>query len=406
MPSPKRILIHYTHKETLGHTTRTAALVSAITRNYAGKAEVLVLQGGVHQPYVQHSDLARIVDIPYPFDTRDSFRAPSANRQTAARAAFVLDTAQTFKPDVFITEFFPFGRSAYTAELLPVLGYLRRSKARIMASIGYPFIIDLIHLHEPAFANVFNTLLRLYDTFLIHTPNELETPYFLNSMGAPDLQELYKKTLRTIRTRTVYTGYIVPEKILKPAATPLSATLPSAKNTIIVSRGGGAVYPKLIIHAIRAQKLLGKDFRTIIACGPSTTAKEKLLFQTCLNKERPRQLLLADHLPDLDDHLATCQVSVSLTGYNTSVQLMRHGTPSVLVPYQNFRSSMPTNDQLARACLLQEHFGSLRLEHDTLTPKSLTEAIRQRAAMPRPKPGPKAWFSGAAASARIIVEGI
>ena len=401
----KRILIHYTHKETLGHTTRIAALVNAIARPHAGKAEILVLQGGVPQPYVAHPAGCRMLDIPHPFDSRDSFREYGVTRRSVERASFIVNAAQEFKPDIFITEFFPFGRPSYIPELLPVLRHLRQNGTRIMASIGYPYLIPLLDLRDRNFAKVFASLLDLYDRFLIHTPKDLETPYFLNSIVDPDARAIYKKTLQRIIDRVTFTGYIVPDTILKPASTLFKNTLPSAKNTVIVSRGGGAVYPKLIVDAIRAQALLGKDFRTIIACGPSTSAKEKDLFRACLKKDKTRRVLLTEYLPDLDAHLASCDVSVSLAGYNTSVQLMRHGTPAVLIPYQNLHAQMPTNDQIARTRLFEEKFESIRVDYSSLTPGALANAVEKRAAMPRPKPGPAAWFTGAATSARIIVAG-
>lgn len=397
----KRILFHYTHKQTLGHTTRSIALATGICRK---KADLLILQGGVPQPFVRFPPKCKVVDIPFPFDTRSSFQTRPDTVNSTQRANFVLKTAIDFLPDVFITEFFPFGRANYTQELLPTLRYLRKKGTRIVSSIGYPLISDLNRLAEKNYGALFNVLLGFYDSFLIHTPPKLENPYFLDSIQTPSIAQTYRSLMKTLEKRTQYTGYISPERMITGGTLlPLmNTTLP----TIIVSRGGGAVYPKLIIRAIEAHRLLKTRTQMIIACGPATTATEMGLFKSFLKPQDHEGIFLADHLDDLNDCLRTCDLSISLSGYNTSVQLMRFGTPSIIVPYESSVSKVSTNDQVARARLLQERFASSILSYDTLTPQILAKAITTQLSQLRPKPAPAAWFNGADITAKFIVEDI
>ncbi len=392
-----RVLFHYTHKQTLGHTTRSISLCSALCRQ---GAEVLILQGGLPQPFIQFPKDCRVVDIPFPFDTRGSFQAHAVPVSGQQRAEFILKTAEKFEPDVFITEFFPFGRLAYMTELLPTLRHLCKKGARIMASIGYPLLIDLDRLEDKNFAALHRAVFAFYDTFLIHTPKELETPYIQDTIQSPALAKSYAAVMKSLKDRIVYTGYVFPEKSMTGGT---SLPKNSGTNDIIVSRGGGAVYPKIITLAIEAQRHLDDKTRTIIACGPATSPKEKELFQSCLKPEDKGRVLIADHLDDLDDRLRDCKVSVSLCGYNTSVQLMRYATPSVIIPYQN-RNSATTNDQMARAQLLQEKFSCAVLDHDTMTAKTLADAIKEQMSLTRLKPAPASWFNGADESARLVVQ--
>lgn len=392
-----RILFHYTHKQTLGHTTRSIALAAALCRL---KADVLILQGGIPQPFIRFPKYSRVMDIPLPFDTRTSFQSHAVPVSAAKRAQFILKAAADFCPDVLITEFFPFGRLAYTPELLPVLRYLRKKGTRIIASIGYPLLIDLDRLQEPKFAALHRVLFAFFDTFLIHTPKELENPYFQQTIQSPSLSRLYAATMRDLKKKIIYTGYVLPEKMIT-GGTRLPITKNTA-NTVVISRGGGAVYPKLITLAIEAQRHLDKKIRTIIACGPETSSAEMALFRSCLKPQDKARIVLAGHLANLDDHLRTCRVSVSLCGYNTSAQLIRYQTPSVIVPYQNSLSQASTNDQVARARLLKERFSSIILDYGAMTAQSLANAIKEQMSLPRPAPAPDDWFNGADAAARFI----
>jgi predicted glycosyltransferase len=394
-----RVLFHYTHKQTLGHTTRSIALAAALCRH---QAEVLILQGGLPQAFIRFPHDCKVMDIPFPFDTRSSFQSHAVPVSAAKRAQFILKAAADFCPDVFITEFFPFGRLAYMPELLPTLRYLRKKGTRIMASIGYPLLIDLDRLQDPAFAALHRAVFAFYDSFLVHTPDNLETPYIRETIQSPALSRSYAALMKDLKKRIIYTGYVFPEKIITGGT--LLPAAANATSSIVISRGGGAVYPKLITLAIEAQRLLDDRISTIIACGPATSSKEMALFQSCLKPRDKGRVFLADHLDDLDDHLRRCLVSVSLCGYNTSVQLMRYGTPSVIVPYQNSLSKTSTNDQVARARLLEERFSSIILDHDTMTAQSLADAINKQMLSGRPSPAPAGWFNGAAVSAGLITE--
>jgi predicted glycosyltransferase len=396
-----RVLFHYTHKQTLGHTTRSVALATALVRH---GAEVLVLQGGVPQPFVRFPKGCKVVDIPFPFDTRASFQSHVAPAAATQRAKFILQAAAEFSPDVLLTEFFPFGRLAYMPELLPTLRFLRKKKVRIMASIGYPLLIDLDRLKNPKFAALHRAVFAFFDTFLIHTPEELETPYIQRTIQSPGLSNTYATFMKNLGKKIIYTGYVYPENMIT-GGTPLTATKNFELKTLVISRGGGAVYPKIITTAIKAQRYLNKNTRTIIACGPATSSKEMALFQSCIPSYDTKRVFLADHLNNLDEHLQNCHVSISLCGYNTSVQIMRYGTPSIIVPYQNSNAQMPTNDQVARAQLLQEKFSSIILNYKTMTATSMAEAIRKQLAQPRPKPAPADWFNGAEVAARFVLQG-
>ena len=74
MANPKKILIHYTHKGTLGHTTRIQSLCHELVRQYGARVKIHVLQGGLPQPFIRFPRQVRLIPIPAPFDSRASFR--------------------------------------------------------------------------------------------------------------------------------------------------------------------------------------------------------------------------------------------------------------------------------------------------------------------------------------------
>ena len=403
MARKRTILIYYSHKETLGHTTRVAALADALIKGYGAKVSLHILQGGVPQPYIRFPEAAEIINLPHPFDTRASFKGIREMRYVAERARAILNNARRILPDIFVTEFFPFGRLNYMPELLPTLQHLRRRNVAIYASIGYPYLLNLSDMKEAKFRDMLGQLLQLYDKILIHTPPGLEDPYFAKTISSPGPQRRYREFFDGIKEKIIYTGYVVPGKVLKGTA-PLPSATTSGQSTVVVSRGGGAVYPKVILNAIRAQALLGNAYRFIIACGPATSVAEQKLFDLHVRKYGTGNVILHRHIPNLGELLATCDVSVSLGGYNTAVQLMRADARAIIIPHHIKDAPLATTDQLARARLMKEKFQSTVIDYADLTPVKLARAIEKKCRAPRPGQAPTVWFGGATSSANILMK--
>ncbi len=403
MARKRTILIYYSHKETLGHTTRVAAIAGALAKDHDRSINLHILQGGAPQPYIRFPGPARVIDLPHPFDTRASFKGIREMRYVAERARCILENTRRILPDIFVTEFFPFGRLNYMPELMPTLQYLRRRNVSIYASIGYPLLINLVNLKEAKFRDMLGRLISLYDKVLIHTPPGLEEPYVAKTITSPELRQLYRQFFDTIKNKIVHTGYVMPGAILKNTR-PLPPAAAPCQHTVIVSRGGGAVYPKVILNAIRAQAILGDAYRFIIACGPATSPEEQKLFDLYLKQHGTDHVVLSDHIPDFGELLATCDVSISLGGYNTTVQLMRAGTRAIIIPHHIKNAPVATTDQLARARLMAKHFKSIIIPYEDLTPARLARAVTRQCQASRPAPAPAAWFCGAMTSANILMK--
>lgn len=404
MARKRTILIYYSHKETLGHTTRVANIADALVQDHGTKLNLHILQGGVPQPCISFPQAATVRNVPHPFDSRASFKGIRDMRYVAERTRFILDIARRISPDIFVTEFFPFGSLNYLPELLPALQHLRKKNALIYASIGYPYLIHLADLKERKFRDMLGQILQLYDKILIHTPPGLEDPYFESAIASPELKQHYRQFFDAIREKIVYTGYVLPRGTCQETS-PLPPLSACACRTIVVSRGGGAFYPKVILNAIRAQALLGNRYRFIITSGPATSVEEQELFDLYLKKYNTGNILLYRHIPDLGELMAKCDVSISLGGYNTSVQLMRLGARTIIIPHHIKNAPVATTDQLARARLMKERFQSTVIYYADLTPAKLANAIRRKCRTPHPGQAPAAWFCGATSSANILMKG-
>ena len=140
-----KIAVYFNHIESLGHTTRTFKLAEGLKKRING-SEVMVLQGGKPQKFFAKPEGINVFDVPDPFTSRDWCHTSSSSKQITMndmvkRFQFIKGKINEFKPDIFITEFFPFGREIEKYELIPVLNYLKKkTDIKAVSSVGYPLM--------------------------------------------------------------------------------------------------------------------------------------------------------------------------------------------------------------------------------------------------------------------------
>lgn len=373
-----KIVFYFTHKESLGHSSRVINIVQFLKRKYGGRASITVFQAGKEQEFLNLPEDVSWVHLPNPFHSKRDFKRGRSRYciplSVVDRARFMLGEIKRIKPDVFITEFFPFGREMSRFELLPVIQYCKIRKTRILASIGYPYIVQdnlkLLKMYSD-----------FYDAFLIHTPKDIEYRSLLRCINNPVLNSLYRKIFQYLKDKIYYTGYIVPLYLQNKGSRKVSFKKQLGidnKILVLVSRGGGVIYPGIIVEALYISKFLSDKYFIIIIAGPSASKKEFHLYKETIKRLGCKNIKLYRYLQEFPLLLKEADVSVSMCGYNTAVQLLYNGNKSVLIP-----SSVDPElangyccEQLSRAQILKKHLRSKILQYDSLKAPILAKAIQ------------------------------
>ena len=140
------------------------------------------------------------------------------------------------RPQVLITEMFPFGRRAFRRELLPLLEAAAAMRPRPWRLCS---VRDIL-VQKPApesYAWMRDLALAHYDRILVHTDPQL-IPFDLTFPFAAAL-----------RGRLVDTGYVVDAASRRPCA----GEAPESPPEVLVSAGGGRVGATLLEAAIEAR---------------------------------------------------------------------------------------------------------------------------------------------------------
>jgi len=368
-----RVLFWVQHLLGTGHLKRAATLARALA---ARGLEVTLASGGPPAPWLV-PDGVDLVQLPWVRARDLAFSAlvdagdrPIDEAFQALRRERLLALFEALRPQVLMTEMFPFGRRAFRFELLPLLAAAAAARPR-------PWVVGSVRdilVPKPAperYSWMRDLALGHYDRVLVHTDPALVSF---------DLTFPYAAALGA---RLINTGYVV------------EAGPPGrAGEEVLVSAGGGRVGSALVAAALAARPLSrhgARPWRVIAggaADGASLAGRQAGL---------PPGLVLEHQRADFQALLAKSLLSVSQAGYNTVVEVLRLGKPMVLVPFETATET----EQRLRA----ERLNALGLAEvvwgGELTPSTLARAIDRVASQP-PQRRPALDLDGAAESARQV----
>lgn len=358
---PVDVLFYVQHLLGIGHLRRASVLARAMDR--AG-LRVVFVSGGLPVPETDVGG-CEFAQLP-PIRTLDeSFSAlvdESGRELTDAdkdtRRDRLLELLDRHRPRVLLFEMFPFGRRQMRFELLPLLE-AAKTQARppqILCSLR-----DVLTTHKKPGKTewILEAVERYFDLVLVH--------------GDPGFIPLERSfpAIDSFRDKIRYTGYVAE----KPGnQTPQQQ---SRDGEVIVSAGGGAVAAPLIEAALAARdrtSLANRPWRLL--AGPNLAEEH---FQR-LQKACGEGMILERARPDFPELLARAPLSISQAGYNTVMDILAAGVPSVLVPF----AATQQTEQALRAGLLAERGAATVLSEDRLTPDNLASAIEAALAKPPP----------------------
>jgi predicted glycosyltransferase len=374
--TPDRLLFYCQHSLGLGHLARSLRLAEGLTDRF----DVRLLNGGRLPAGTAVPAGVDVLNLP----PLGHGSVTSGNELVSRDPAYTVEHACARRTElllaVLLIELYQFGRRKFEFELVPLLdaaaalgpdrptvvcslrdilvqratGQLEHDE-RAVARLNASF--DAIVMHaDPAFA-------RLEESFHPATP---------------------------LRVPVHYTGFVAP-----PAPAPVT----DRQSRLIVSSGGGMVGEPLVRAAVEVHRdlFIRTGLRTTVVAGPFLPEP---VWDWLRGQARQSPVLEAvRRVDDLAGEIARSALSLSQGGYNTTMDLLRAGTPAVVVPYADGSET----EQTVRTARLAE-LGALRMVPATgLGDREGLLAALTAAAAAEPAPV-RLDLSGAEQTARILAE--
>ncbi len=345
-----RVMITVTHLLGTGHLSRALTLGRAFVQQ---GHEVFVISGGMPAPQLDTRGMTLLGLPPLRSDGTNFTRLLDQGGELAgpdylaARVTALTEALRRFQPEIFITELYPFGRRSLAPEFLAAL--------EVAQSLPTPPVIlssirdILAPPSKPAKAERADEVIaQFYDSVLVHSD--------------PDIAPLQISwpVSDQLAARLHYTGFVA-------AAAPLPHPEGLGQDEIVVSAGGGSVGQPIFRTAIEAaRKMPNRRWRLLVG---GQDARSRIDELSTLAGDIP--ITIEPVRSDFRQMLPLAAASVSMCGYNTAMDLLQSGTPSVLIPFDDGKEV----EQSLRAGSLAKLDGVTVLKSDDLDGASLADAL-------------------------------
>ncbi|MEO1197972.1 MAG: glycosyltransferase [Pseudomonadota bacterium] len=375
-----RALVHVQHLLGTGHAVRAAAIGQALNK----RGVHVTLATGNRLPATVDTTGLEVVDLPFArsadasFDTiLDVDDQPIDTAWETRRKTAALDLLRDTAPDILLVETFPLGRRRFRFELIPLMERACEIRSRPLVATSVRDI--LVRKKDPSKEVAMADLARqLCDLVLVHSDQSVVR---LEDSFPP--ADMISDLIR-------YTGFVYPD---------LAGRMDGGDGAdeVIVSTGGGAVGRHLLETALAVQAsgilpdvtwryLIGRDLADTDAAGLRAKASDRTIIEPAR--------------PDFPFLLERCQLSISQAGYNTVLDILRAGAPTVLVPF----AQGDETEQTQRAMALEARGRAALVEEASLTAETLTAGIDRALSLPRATE--TIALDGAAASADILLKAL
>lgn len=274
----------------------------------------------------------------------------------------IIRFVKSHRINIFITEFYPFGRIKASAEIDDVLSKFK-NKIKIISLLPMPYFI-----HSSSKINKLYKILELYDKILIAS-SPIELKYFAKSIEIEKriTTTEYLDLFKSIKDKTKFIGYIIDIK---------SNQKPAKKFDIVVTIGGGSTSHKIIYSTLRAIKTLKNKYSTLIICGknfPTEKFKKLKKIKSSLNL---KNVTLRKHTKNFLRIISNCKLVISTAG-STAYEILYFSKKAILIPYKGTKGR-EHSDQIARSLLLKEFINSEIIDEKKLNFKNLSSIIEKK----------------------------
>jgi len=330
-----KIIFYCQHVLGVGHLFRAREICRALVGH-----EVILVTGGpqIETKLPKHVSVVKLPGLQMDREFKDLFssdKSASLDQIKKKRQKKLLAVIQKERPDIFFLELYPFGRQAFRFELDPALEAIRgnrRTRCGVISSVRDILVEKEKPKHE---RRALERLNAFFDAVLVHSDPGLVT-----------LKETFYR-FDEIRIPVIHTGYIA-QKPLDNARGRIRKQLGIGPDDIMIvaSAGGGSVGKPILESAIQAFRHLKVDGTPYlyVYTGPYMSEYE---FAYLKGLGKNKRIQIEKFTSDFLSYLAAADLSISMAGYNTTMNVLATAVPALVWPFGANREQRLRAERLA-----------------------------------------------------------
>jgi predicted glycosyltransferase len=316
-------------------------------------------------PFPEHENI-EILQLPAlktdpDFSNLHACTSQSMDEIKTLRRTMLLQAFARFKPDAIVTELFPFGRKHFRFELLPVLEQARQDFRQPLVVSSVRDILVKRKDQAEFEQRVCDLVNAFYDLILVHGDENFQT-----------LEETFSR-VNDLRCPVVYTGYVMRRSRAAAAAASCSLLVEHREPLIVVSNGSGQYLTgqtllENVLHAARLLRTrIPHEFHMF--AGPLMPDAAYNRLQSLA--QEADNVKLTRFTADLAVLLRRAELSVSMAGYNTMMDVLSSGVRAMVYPV----TSNEDQEQIVRADRLAKDGIIEVIRTEELAPEQLAHKL-------------------------------
>lgn len=346
----------------MGHLVRSTEIIRRLVEDF----QVCFVNGGQPIAEFELPTNSQIIHLPPLVEEEGELKTVDGSQTVEAvkesRQQQLLSIFDQFQPDCLITECFPFSKHRVKFELIPLIERAKASSRPVKVVCSLRDLVMTQTLSAKAWAKKYDRVCELvnqyYDLILFHGDPQLQR-----------LEDFFPKVDR-LNCEVYNTGYVAQS----PANRSLQecAHFKSTKPIIVASVGGGRFGYELLNAVVDASVILADviPHQIYAFAGPFMPEPQFLQLQHAATNSS--NFVLQRFTPHLIDYMSQADLSISLGGYNTTMNILSTGVRSLVFP---FISENQSGEQSIRAKKL-EQMGILQVLYpEDLTGNQLAEKV-------------------------------
>jgi predicted glycosyltransferase len=387
-----RVFFYCQHVLGIGHLVRSAEIV----RELSSDCRVLFVSGGQKPDGFRfpENENIEVLQLP-PLKTDPDFSnlqvcdsSRSLDEAKTFRRQLLLQAFAEFQPHALVTELFPFGRKQFRFELLPLLEQVRQQSRRTLVVSSVRDILVTRKDQKEYEQTVCNLVNTFYDLIMIHGDKD-----FLK------LDQTFSR-VNDLRCPVTYTGYVAQHYEPATAAEACGIQFSEQQRPVIVASNGSGQYltgQTLLQAVLRAAQVLQSQIphEFHVFAGPLMPEEAYSSLQALARESA--NVRLSRYTPNLVGMLKLADISVSMGGYNTVMDVLSSRVRSLVYPV----TSNGDQEQCVRAEGLAKAGVIDVIRTEELTPEALAGKLKQALGK---TPMPFAVNRGGAVNSALILK--
>jgi predicted glycosyltransferase len=301
------------------------------------------------------------------------------------RQQLISNVLLNYAPDIFLVDHMPHGAMG---ELLPALEAMDRAGLHTQNVLGLRDILDSpeVTINRWEVEGAYDVIERYYSRILVFGMQDVY-----------DVAEKYQLPENAAK-KLFYCGYVSNLDSDRNAhnirARYLADKSPDTRLIVVMAGGGADAYPMMgtLIEAL-PKVLEEQPCIVAVITGPFMPVE---LIADLERRAARLPIHMIEAVTDSLSYISAADLVIAMAGYNTSVEILRMKTPSILIPRVG-----PSAEQRTRAKLFRDRHWVDTIDPDELTSDNLAERISAHLSHPnRSKPNALPNLNGAAVAAK------